>query len=62
MTDEKAKDTYIKDSNVEILINSSEAMPTGSVPKKTDYFSIVVLAVSVLGAAVYFFLKKNGIL
>jgi len=53
MEDPEAKDTYIKDSNVEILIaNSSSGLTSGGRPK-TDYTSMIVIAVIMVSFVVY---------
>ena len=62
MSDEKTKDTYIKDSKVEIVINSGASVPNSNMGKKTDYAPMIIASVIVLGVAAYFFLKRIGIL
>ena len=60
MEDRDTKDTYIKDSNVEILIATGN--PTGlSGKKKTDYWPMAIIALVMIGGAAYGALKKLGI-
>jgi hypothetical protein len=57
--DEKTEDTYIKDSNVEILISNGATEKANRAPKKTDYWSIIIIAVIMLGLVVYFLIKRG---
>jgi hypothetical protein len=61
MEDKKSEITYIQDSNVEILITPpSEQQPITK--KRTDYWSIVIIAIIILSLEAWALLVRYEIL
>jgi hypothetical protein len=60
MKDEMPKDTFIKDSNVEILIANDGQQGVSANKKNTDYASIIILALVILAIGGWGILTKLG--
>ena len=62
MEDRNAKDTYIKDSNVEILMANGEPQPVRDTKRNTDYGSMIIIALIILAIGTWGLLTRLGIL
>ena len=62
LEDRNAKDTYIKDSNVEILIANGEQQQVSGRKKNTDYTSMIIIALVIVAIGAWGLLTRLGIL
>ena len=54
-----AKDIEIKDSDVNINIETNATNPAGAPVKETDYMSLGIIVAIIVGLAAYFFLTGD---